>query len=283
MPLTREAPTLDDRNFAQIVAEAKTLIPRYTPEWTDFNESDPGITLVQLFAWMADMLVYRLNRVPDRNYIAFLRLLGIELRAAQPASVELTFTLARNDLDVVMVPKGTQVAAAASGGGAPTIFETDETLIALGAQLAAVQSFDGFSYSNETTKNGAAGQTFAPFGPRARVDAALLLGFDSPLPFTSQQVNLMVYVHTDEKNPTTHCDLDLNTMPPPATLVWEFYDGTDWQRFEIDKDETRAFTRSGHLYFPGPGTRVVKAKIGDTTTASTLFKLSCDFIRARSW
>ena len=114
MPLA--APNLDDRTFAQIVAEAKTLIPRYTPEWTDFNESDPGITLVQLFAWMTDMLIYRLNRVPDRNYVEFLRLLGIELQPAQPASVELTFTLARNDLDSVMVPKGTQIAAAASGG-----------------------------------------------------------------------------------------------------------------------------------------------------------------------
>ncbi len=264
MPL--QAPVLDDRNFAQIVAEAKTLIPRYTPEWTDFNESDPGITLLQLFGWMTDMLLYRVNRVPDRNYIEFLRLLGIELEPAHPASVELTFTLARKDLDVVMVPKGTQVAAAASGGDAPTIFETNETLIALGAKLAAIQSFDGFAFSNETTKNGAAGQTFHPFGPRARQDSSLLLGFDSPLAFTAQQVNLMVYVHSDEENPITHCDIDLATAPPPATFVWEYYDGKDWQSFEIDKDETRAFTRSGHIYFPGPGTRVQKAIVGDTTT-----------------
>ena len=83
MPL--QAPTLDDRNYAQIVAEAKALIPRYVPEWTDFNESDPGITLVQLFAWMTDMLLYRLNQTPERNYIKFLQLLGIELQPAQPA------------------------------------------------------------------------------------------------------------------------------------------------------------------------------------------------------
>lgn len=263
MPLS--APNLDDRTFAQIVAEAKTLIPRYTPEWTDFNESDPGITLVELFGWMTEMLIYRLNRVPDRNYIEFLRLLGIELQPAQPASVELTFALARNDLDVVMVPKGTQIAAAASGGGKPTIFETNETLIALGAKLKAIQSFDGFSFSNETTKNGAAGQTFYPFGQRARAESALLLGFDSPLPFTSQQVNLLVYIHTDEHKRETHCDIDLSLAPPPAVFIWEYFDGHDWQRFEIDKDETRAFTRSGHVYFPGPGTRAVKAKIGDTT------------------
>src|SRR3954447_1708498 len=123
MPL--QPPNLDDRNFAQIVSEARTLIPRYAPEWTDFNESDPGITLVQLFAWMTEMLLYRVNRIPDRNYIEFLRLLGIELLPARPASAELTFTLARKDLDVVMVPKGTQVAAAVEGGEAPLVFETD--------------------------------------------------------------------------------------------------------------------------------------------------------------
>src|SRR5271155_1597082 len=67
MPLT--APNLDDRQFADIVAEAKTLIPRYAPEWTNFNESDPGITLVELFAWMTEILTYRLNQVPDLNYI----------------------------------------------------------------------------------------------------------------------------------------------------------------------------------------------------------------------
>ena len=83
MPLI--APNLDDRQFADIVAEAKTLIPRYAPEWTNFNETDPGITLVELFAWMTEILVYRLNQVPDRNYVKFLQLIGIELQPARPA------------------------------------------------------------------------------------------------------------------------------------------------------------------------------------------------------
>lgn len=264
MPL--QAPNLDDRTFAQIVSEAKTLIPRYAPEWTDHNESDPGITLVQLFAWMTEMLLYRVNRIPDRNYIEFLRLLGIELLPARPAGAELTFTLARKDVDVVMVPKGTQVAAATDDGEAPLVFETGETLIALGASLAAIQSFDGFSFTNETTKNAAAGQTFHPFGPRARKDSALYLGFDSALAFTSQQVNLMLYVRTEEENGITHCDLDLGSMPPPATLVWEYWTGTVWQRFELDKDETRAFTRSGHVLFAGPGTKLKKVTAGEVTT-----------------
>src|SRR5438309_6205663 len=114
MPLA--APNLDNRQFADIVAEAKTLIPRYAPEWTNFNESAPGITLVELFAWMTEILVYRLNQVPDRNYIKFLQLIGIELEPARPARAELTFSLSRDDLSTVIVPLGTQVAAQDSTG-----------------------------------------------------------------------------------------------------------------------------------------------------------------------
>src|ERR1700676_5124093 len=137
MPLT--PPNLDDRQYADIVAEAKTLIPRYAPEWTNFNESDPGTTLVELFAWMTEILVFRLNQVPDLNYIKFMQLVGIELKAAKPARAELTFSTSRPDVSTVIVPLGTQVAAAGDSGQT-LIFELDEALVAIGALLVAVQS-----------------------------------------------------------------------------------------------------------------------------------------------
>ncbi|WP_420013429.1 hypothetical protein [Tateyamaria sp.] len=67
MPL--EAPNLDDRRYEDIVAEIVRLKPRFLPEWTDTNDSDPGMALAKLFAWMTDMTLYRLNRVPDRVYV----------------------------------------------------------------------------------------------------------------------------------------------------------------------------------------------------------------------
>ena len=84
-------PQLDDRRFQDIVNEAKRLIPRYTPEWTDHNVSDPGVTLIELFAWIADLLLYRVNRVPEKNYLRFMDLLGIRLQDAIPAQADLTF------------------------------------------------------------------------------------------------------------------------------------------------------------------------------------------------
>ncbi len=74
MPL--QLPNLDDRRYNDLVAEALTRIPTYSPEWTNHNPSDPGITLVELFAYLTDMLLYRLNRVTDDNTRKFLKLLN---------------------------------------------------------------------------------------------------------------------------------------------------------------------------------------------------------------
>ena len=100
---------LDDRRFQDIVDEAKRMIPRYCPEWTDHNVSDPGVALVELFAWMTEMILYRLNQVPDRLYVKFLELVGIELFSAVPARADLLFTLSAPQPDPVRVPAGTQV------------------------------------------------------------------------------------------------------------------------------------------------------------------------------
>jgi hypothetical protein len=74
MPL--QLPALDDRRYADLLAEARRLIPIYDPTWTDHNSSDPGITLIELFAWLAEMLIYRLDRITAENQRKFLRLLN---------------------------------------------------------------------------------------------------------------------------------------------------------------------------------------------------------------
>ena len=81
--MTIPAPDLDDRRFEELLRELQLLIPTYTPElaiggsdWTDWNDSDPGTTLLQLWAHVAETILYRLNQVPDRAYIKFLDLVG---------------------------------------------------------------------------------------------------------------------------------------------------------------------------------------------------------------
>lgn len=83
MPI--QLPAIDDRDYAQLVRDALARVPIHTPEWTHTGPSDPGVTLVELFAFMAESLLYRANLIPERNRLKFLQLLGIPLRPASPA------------------------------------------------------------------------------------------------------------------------------------------------------------------------------------------------------
>src|ERR687895_592650 len=78
-------PALDDRSFDDLVAETLSRIPAHTPEWTNPRLGDPGRTMVELFAWLTETLLYRANLIPERQRLAFLRLLGVEMRPAVPA------------------------------------------------------------------------------------------------------------------------------------------------------------------------------------------------------
>lgn len=265
MPLT--PPNLDDRQFADIVAQAKTLIPRYVPEWTNFNESDPGMTLVELFAWMSEIIIYRLNQVPDRNYIKFLQLIGIELEPAQPATAEVTFTVSQPSVSSVIVPAGTQVSATGSSGQS-VIFQIDEALVAIGALLAQVQTFNGTGYVTQTNKNNIAGQWFYPFTETPQAGNALLLGFSSPIAFPTAQINLGVSIYQSGlTQPVLESGADL---PPPATVVWEYWNGTQWATLDLTSDGTRAFSQDGHVLFNGPSDATPGA-IGNFTTPPLLY------------
>jgi hypothetical protein len=83
MPLA--APVIDNRRYQQLLDELLARVPVHTPDWTNFNHSDPGVTLVQLFAFLAESVIYRANLIPERNRAKFLDLLGVPLAPASPA------------------------------------------------------------------------------------------------------------------------------------------------------------------------------------------------------
>src|SRR5215813_6471181 len=122
MPL--ETPRLDDRTFEDLVREAKRRIPLYTPEWTDHNLSDPGIAMLELFAWLTDIVLYRLNRVPDRLYVRFMDLLGMRLRDPEPAHTDVTFWLSAPQETDFTIPLGTEIATTRTENDAAVIFST---------------------------------------------------------------------------------------------------------------------------------------------------------------
>ncbi len=138
MPLT--PPRLDDLDHKTVFEALRARIPIVAPEWTDHNDSDPGITMLQLFSHLAEMVGYRLNRVPEKAYVEFLKLVGVKLRPAQAALTRVAFTLARPErASGLLLPAGTRITAK-GGKGKPPAFETDTPLDVLPAQLAALIS-----------------------------------------------------------------------------------------------------------------------------------------------
>lgn len=183
MPLT--APELDTRRFDDLVREARERIPRYTPEWTNFNDSDPGMTLVKLHAWMTETILYELNRVPELNYIKFLDLLGVTPESAHPARAELEFKTEKLDKPddglVWPVPLATKVAVDDPDLTQEILFETDRTLIALNAHIGAVITGKGASGLAKELVTSHAKETvwlhsFAPFDPALPVGSTFYLG-----------------------------------------------------------------------------------------------------------
>ncbi|MGA7235892.1 MAG: baseplate J/gp47 family protein [Bryobacteraceae bacterium] len=115
MPLI--PPALDDRSYSDLVQDMLDSIPAHTPEWTIQQTGDPGRTLIELFAWLADSILYRANLIPERQRLAFLKLLGLPLHPAAAAA---------GILSVFSDPAVTTAVTLASGASipGPPAFET---------------------------------------------------------------------------------------------------------------------------------------------------------------
>src|SRR6185503_6714191 len=124
------SPILDDRSYQQLREELLRRIPFYTKEWTDYNASDPGIALLELFASLGESLLYRFNRIPDTTRIEFLRLLGVQPRPAQPATAMVAMT--------TELTAGVQVLRASQAQAGSTTFETNDEVYVWPLDLVAV-------------------------------------------------------------------------------------------------------------------------------------------------
>jgi hypothetical protein len=181
MPLP--LPNLDTRRWSDLIDEGRGLIPRYAPGWTDHNVHDPGITLVELLAWLVEQDIYRVDRVPIAHRRKFLALLGFDpappLAALAPLTLALKPGPSAADLGL---PAGVMFAAQLPGG-AMTPFRTVAPLTVAAATLSAVQVADGLGAIDDVTRRWQSGLPFAALGPDPHTDvdperqSALYLGF----------------------------------------------------------------------------------------------------------
>lgn len=247
-----KAPNLDDLRFqSDLVDEARKRIIHYCPEWTEYNLSDPGITMIELFAWMTEMMCYRLNRVPERNYIKFLDMLGFEPEPAKPAQTAITFwlsallPLSENDDTTVIVPEGTEVQC--SDVEEPIIFSTNRELEIKKPLLSQLRTEERFN-SNFVSRLGL--EIFYPFNRLLPKEGdTFYIGFD------------------EENNISGHIlQLDFTCMPTEAVgirredppWVWECLTSEGWEPIRLgttkeEKDTTGGLNNeTGHvtLYLP---------------------------------
>lgn len=135
-------PNLDDRRFNDLVAEALNRIQQTCPEWTDLSSGDPGVTLLEVFAYLTDILLYRVNRIPEKAYVEFLRIIGVQLEPPSAASVNLEFSINLEKDTDIEIPRGTRVAAQlSSGANEPIVFVTTQNgVITAGEKSATISA-----------------------------------------------------------------------------------------------------------------------------------------------
>ncbi len=138
--MSLQAPNLDDRSFDDLVAEALRIIERSCPQWTDRTPGDPGMVMVDIFAYLTEAMIYRLNRLPEKAYVEFLRLIGVKLQAPTAASAMLRFSASRPVQKALVIPRGTRVAAA--GGKDAQVFTTVADL----TMAAGADSVEGLAF-----------------------------------------------------------------------------------------------------------------------------------------
>jgi hypothetical protein len=268
--MTLPTENLDDKTFDDLVRDALSRIPIYAPGWTDRNLTDPGITFIELFAWLAEMQIYRLNRIDDKSYKKFLKLLGLPgIRSPIPAEVDVTFSLLKGDTDVVLVPEGTKVAAVDPLAGSKIIFETVQDLNVAEVRLEKILTrsekiptrskrvldSQGSRFVDNTLADGTENVYYFAFGSEPKEGDALYLGFgDSP---KGGDLTLAFYVYESRSGG----DLEEHTC---VVLRWELFKGGDreddasWiplssgdsktNLASVVKDETKSLTTNGKIW-----------------------------------
>jgi predicted phage baseplate assembly protein len=242
-------PNLDDRKFQDIVREARTKIPQYCPKWTDYNLSDPGITLIELFSWMVDMLLFRMNRVPEKNYIKFMELIGIRLQPPHPAACNITFRLSAAQPEKVVIPKGTEVATVRTETQDAVTFTTDKDLTILVPELAyAVTTAGDSTYLDvfSTLRNPDILATIFEDVPKE--NNALYLGYKDDLKSHTLVLSL-------------ECNVEgIGVDPRDPPLRWEYWQGEQakWLPLRVESDSTGGLNKNGQVVLHIPADSTMK-------------------------
>jgi len=224
------------------MAQARQLIPQYCPEWTDHNTSDPGIALLEVFAWMTDLMLFRVNQVPEKMFIKFLDMIGMQLDPPRAAVAPVTFYLAAAPSEPLTISAGTEVATIRTEVTEAIIFSTEEDLTIYPPRLKA--AFTGNSLGANTftahdlERLGVLGHKVAVFSSEPVPGDAFYLCLEHD--HGSHVLSLIL-----------ECEVagGAGVDPKEPPFVWEVWQGSlnRWASCTVEYDGTLAFNTSGEI------------------------------------
>ena len=299
-------PNLDDCRWADLVEQGRALIPVYGAEWTDHNIHDPGITLMELLAWVAEMDIYQLNQVPDRHKKKFLELIGVVPQPAIAARTVIGIAL-KNGGQPLALPAGLEFAGN-DLSGSETRFRILAPITAVAGSVAALQSQDAAGF-HDLTPAMRRGDSIQVFGPTPQPGAEFYIGLSAALPpnvpvrlffncadgrsgcaerkrLLEESRQQWEHCHHRPENPCAKGSASPAPAPPTAIpahygvrTAWEFFAlGDQWVALDAGKNQvedcTRAFTLDGSVVFTLP-VAMAQKQIGAVPAA--YFYLRCRF------
>ncbi|MEA2690832.1 MAG: hypothetical protein QOJ16_219, partial [Acidobacteriota bacterium] len=237
--MAADTPLIDPRTYADLVAEVEALAERYTEGVVTTPEegngsiriegwrrqpgggTDLGAALVRVFGRFAELAVDRLNRLPERNFLAFLDLIGTRPEPPRAARVPITFELATGSPGDALVPAGTQVVATPLAGEKdPVLFETERDLVVTRSELAAVFTREpGRDRFTDATAiaTGEVDDAFFPFLGTEPIAHRFYVGHAGLL--STPEVKDSVVLRITPADPA---------RPWPDAVAWEAWNGTGW-------------------------------------------------------
>lgn len=237
------SPNLDDRTHKDIIDEAIRLIPHYCPDWTNHNPTDPGITMIELFAWMVEMLIYRLNRVPEKTYLTLLDLVGLSYTDPQASRVLLSFTPVDKYEGEIIIRKGVQVSTSSSGTSGSIIFETEKSCTVKNIAVQECISTLQGRVTNNLASNADPQDGFLLFSGKDEIERYIYISDPTFEYLTDNNIINLAFLNANE--------IKSSTVEIINYLEWEYWNGKKWVRIEYSKTIPDRRRKDNEIYFNG--------------------------------
>lgn len=274
-------PDLDDLEHEGLLEIARTTISSTAGKWTDFNAHDPGITVVELLAWLTETYGYQLDQVTDAHRRKYLRLLGTAPRPPAPARAWVSLS----PPEPMALSGGTRLRAD-DGAGAPEPFETDRLVHLTDARLASVRTVANGCRIDNTSANETDDLFYRAFGDDPTTGDTVCLGFDGDPFGSADALDLTVRFHDDDLPEPSEREDD-SRFVPSVELAWEYcVDGnrvdteTAWEPLPVVFDETDCFYGTGTIRLGRPRDQDEAARASIEDSDSGLVWLRCRIVEA---